>query len=64
MLQFVHNNVWKIFLVNKQMAVKISTEDENEYRIIDNSPITNKYIPYQKGQSICAVFLGGLLKSF
>ena len=40
------------------MAVKISTEDENEYRIIDNSPITNKYIPYQKGQSICAAFLG------
>lgn len=39
-----------------------SNEDEDEYLIIENSPITNKYIPYQKGQSNCAAFLGGIIE--
>ena len=39
-----------------------SNEDEDEYSIIENSSITNKYIPYQKGQSKCAAFLEGTIE--
>ena len=46
-----HNNVWKMLFGKQADSLQKSTDDEDEYRIIENSPITNKYIPYQKGQS-------------
>ena len=62
MLQFIHNNVWKMLFGKQADGLQKSTDDEDEYRIIENSPITNKYIPYQKGQSNCAAFLGGIIE--
>ena len=62
MLQFIHNNVWKMLFGKQADGLQKSTVDEDEYRIIENSPITNKYIPYQKGQSNCAAFLGGIIE--
>ena len=48
MLQFIHNNVWKMLFGKQADGLQKSTDDEDEYRIIENSPITNRYIPYQK----------------
>ena len=62
MLQFIHNNVWKMLFGKQADGLQKSTDDEDEYRIIENSPITNKYIPFQKGQSNCASFLGGIIE--
>ena len=62
MLQFIHNNVWKMLFGKQADGLQKSTDDEDEYRIIENSPITNRYIPYQKGQSNCASFLGGIIE--
>ena len=62
MLQFIHNNVWKMLFGKQADGLQKSTDDEDEYRIIENSPITNRYIPYQKGQSNCAAFLGGIIE--
>ena len=39
-----------------------STDDEDEYRIIENNPITNRYIPPLKNNSVnCASFIGGII---
>ena len=46
MLQFIHNNVWKMLFGKHPDLLQKATEDEDEYRIIENNPITNKYIPY------------------
>ena len=62
MLQFIHNNVWKMLFGKTPDLLQKATEDEDEYRIIENNPITNKYIPYQKGQYNCAAFLGGIIE--
>jgi hypothetical protein len=63
MLQFIHNNVWKM-LFNKQAdGLQKSTDDSDEYRIIENSPITNKFITLQKGNSLnCASFFAGIIE--
>ena len=62
MLQFIHNNVWKMLFGKQADGLQKSNEDEDEYRIIEISPITNKYIPFQKAQSNCAAFLGGIIE--
>jgi hypothetical protein len=63
MLQFIHNNVWKM-LFNKQAdGLQKSTDDPDEYRIIENSPITNKFITLQKGNSLnCASLFAGVIE--
>lgn len=63
MLQFIHNNVWKM-LFNKQAdGLQKSTEDSDEYRIIENAPLTNKYIFLQKNNSLnCASFIAGIIE--
>ena len=44
MLHYINNQVWKT-LFNKQAdGIEQSEEDQDEYRIIDSSPLTNKYI--------------------
>ena len=62
LLQFIHNNVWKMLFGKQADGLQKSTDDEDEYRIIENNPITNRYIPYQKGQSNCAAFIGGIIE--
>ena len=64
MLLFIHNNVWKM-LFNKQAdGLQKSTEDEDEYRIIENSPLTNKYIFSLKNSNSvnCAAFFAGIIE--
>ena len=63
MLQFIHNNVWKM-LFNKQAdGLQKSTDDPDEYRIIENSPNVNKFICLQKGNSLnCASFYAGIIE--
>ena len=44
MLHYINNQVWKT-LFNKQAdGIEQSEEDQDEYRIIDSNPLTNKYI--------------------
>lgn len=62
-LIFIHNDVWKM-LFNKQAdGLQQSAEDEDEYRIVENSPLTNKYIFLQKNNTVnCASFFGGIIE--
>ncbi len=63
MLQFIHNNIWKM-LFNKQAdGLQKSTDDPDEYRIIENTPCANKFITLQKGNSLnCASFIAGIIE--
>lgn len=65
MLQFINNNVWKM-LFNKQAdGLQKSTDDPHEYRIIENFPIFNKFIPLSKLNSFnCASFTAGIIEGF
>ena len=51
-------------LFNKQAdGIQKSTDDADEYRIIENSPIVNKFITLQKGNSLnCASFIAGIIE--
>lgn len=62
-LQFIHNNIWKM-LFNKQAdGLQKSTDDPDEYRIIENSPLINKFITLPKGNSLnCASFFAGIIE--
>jgi trafficking protein particle complex subunit 5 len=62
-LQFIHNNVWKM-LFNKQAdGLQKSTDDPDEYRIIENTPLVNKFITLQKGNSLnCASIFAGVIE--
>ena len=63
MLQFIHNNVWKMLFGKMADGLQKSTDDEDEYRIIENNPITNRYIPPLKNNSVnCASFIGGIIE--
>jgi hypothetical protein len=63
MLQLIHNNVWKM-LFNKQAdGLQKSTDDPDEYRIIENTPLVNKFITLQKGNSLnCASIFAGVIE--
>ena len=62
MLQFIFNNVWKILFDKQADGLQKSTDEEDEYRIIENNPITNKYSPSGLNQSNYASFLGGMIE--
>ena len=61
-LQFIQNTVWKAFFGHAADGLERSTEDEAEYRLIENDPIVNKYMPVSKNQINCASFIGGILE--
>ena len=49
--------------VNSFANYYYKTDDEDEYRIIENNPITNRYIPPLKNNSVnCASFIAGIIE--
>jgi len=65
MLQFINNNVWKMFFNKQADGLQKSTDDPHEYRIIENSPIFNKFIPLNKLNNFnCASFTAGIIEGF
>jgi len=54
-------------LFNKNAdGLEKSTEDQDEYRIIEISPLVNKYVSFIKGSNTmnCASFFGGIIEGF
>ncbi len=52
----------KFYLENKLMDCK-KAEDEDEFRIIEQNPIINKYIEVPKNSSTnCAAFIAGIIE--
>lgn len=63
MLQFVHNNVWKMIFNKQADGLQKSTDDPDEYRIIENTPLINKFITLPKGNTLnCGSFFAGIIE--
>lgn len=61
MLHFINNQVWKSFFGKPADGLEQSMEDEDEYRILEKSPITNKFI--SKSYNVnCAAYMAGIIE--
>ena len=62
-LQFIHNQIWKMMFNKGADGLEKSVDEVDEYRIVENSPICNKYITLPKGNSVnCAAYFGGIIE--
>jgi len=63
MLQFVSNQIWRHLFNKAADNLEKSMENEDEYMIHENAPITNAFVsvPADMGQLNCAAFLAGII---
>ena len=62
-LIFIHNNVWQLLFGTQANGLQQSAEDEDEYRIVEDSPLTNKHIFLSQNNPVnCASFFGGIIE--
>lgn len=62
-LQFISTSCWKVLFGKAADSLERSTENENEYMIVDTEPMTNHFvsIPNYLGHLNCAAFLAGIV---
>ncbi|KAK9321272.1 NO signaling/Golgi transport ligand-binding domain-containing protein [Lipomyces orientalis] len=65
LLQFINTGIWKSVFGKPADALEKSKDQEDEYMIIDNDPIVNKYIsvPKEMSQLNCAAFQAGIVEA-
>ncbi|KAK9468830.1 NO signaling/Golgi transport ligand-binding domain-containing protein [Lipomyces arxii] len=65
LLQFININIWKAIFGKPADALEKSKDQEDEYMIIDNDPVVNKYIsvPKEMSQLNCAAFQAGVVEA-
>jgi hypothetical protein len=63
MLQYVSNVAWKHLFGKAADNLERSTENEDEYMIHENSPVTNSFVsvPADMGHLNCAAFIAGII---
>jgi hypothetical protein len=64
MLHLINGSVFKSLFGRPADGLEQSIEDEDEYRILDRSPLTNKFANLGKNsqQTNCASFIAGLIE--
>ena len=63
MLQFIHTVIWKALFGKQADGLEQSVEDEEEFRILDKNPVTNRFVSAQKGSSVnCAAYISGIIE--
>ena len=63
MLHFINNVVWKALFGKPADGLEQSMEDEDEYRLLDKSPVTNRYTSMGKGSNMnCAAYIAGIIE--
>ena len=67
MLHFINGPVFKALFGRSADGLEQSIEDEDEYRILDRSPITNRFANLGKNSTIagstnCAAFIAGIIE--
>ena len=60
-LHFINNQVWKLLFNKPAAGLEQSSDDENEYWIRDDEPVTNKYIWSRDGVN-WAAFIAGIIE--
>ncbi|CAI5756235.1 unnamed protein product [Candida verbasci] len=63
-LQFIHGPFWKFIFGKQADELEMSQNNNDEYMIIDNLPILNKYIsiPKDYGDLNCCAFVAGIIE--
>jgi len=63
-LSFIHSTVWKVLFGKQADSLEKSTDKEEEYMIIENQPLVNKYISTPKVMAglNCAAFVAGIIQ--
>eukprot|EP01033_Poteriospumella_lacustris_P019588 gene19588-14206_t len=63
MLQYVSNVLWKHLFGKAADNLERSMENEDEYMIHENSPVTNTFVsvPADMGHLNCAAFIAGII---
>lgn len=63
MLHFINNVMWKQLFGKPADGLEQSIEDEDEYRILDKSPVTNKFTSMGKTTNVnCASYIAGIIE--
>ena len=57
MLHFINNQMWKALFGRQADGLEQSIEDEDEYRLLDKAPITNKYTSIN-----CSSYVAGIIE--
>jgi hypothetical protein len=62
-LQYVHTHLWKQITGHAASGLEKSSEHEDEYFLIDDSPITDTFIsiPTEASGLHCSAFLAGII---
>ena len=61
-LLYIYGNIWQSFFGSKPEALDKSVEEEDEYRIYEKGPITNRFLASKSDPVNCADFIGGILE--
>ena len=63
MLQYISTTFWKFLFNRNADNLEKSIENDDEYMLYDNAPITNTFIsvPADMGQLDCAAFIAGII---
>jgi trafficking protein particle complex subunit 5 len=63
MLKFINSTVWKHMFNKEADNLESSVDNEDEYMIYEQSPITNTFVsvPDDMGSFNCAAFIAGIL---
>lgn len=66
MLHFVNNQIWKTLFGRPADGLEQSVDDDDEYRILDRQPITNKFVSLgmtkDHGGTNCAYYIAGIVE--
>jgi hypothetical protein len=60
MLHFIKDQIWKNLFGRVADGIERSVEDENEYRILDKSSITNRFVSLSSPN--CSAFVAGIVE--
>ncbi|EEB07561.1 TRAPP complex subunit Trs31 [Schizosaccharomyces japonicus yFS275] len=65
-LQFIHSSLWKQLFGKHADSLEKSKDVNDEYMIVDNSPVFNKFIsvPKNMNQLNCCAYLAGIVEGF
>eukprot|EP00347_Sterkiella_histriomuscorum_P011354 403372774 len=63
MLHFINNVMWKQLFGKPADGLEQSIEDEDEYRILDKNPVTNKFTSMGKVTNVnCSSYIAGIIE--
>lgn len=63
MLHLINTQVWKLLFGKQADGLEQSLEDDDEYRLLDKQPITNKYTSTGRGCSLnCSSYIAGIIE--